>query len=162
MKSPDVELWKNTANGLRWYFDYDVRGVEVTKSVSGGRSFSISVLARQSNQERASGDRDLFRNGTFVLMREAEQTARAEIDSPESLTDAEIHDMVMNFMGKSITIHDLIGGIESSQTLARIYEQLVLEDASKTAIETVKAKMSSKEATVPVERVVVSTSPDRG
>ena len=154
-----VELWKNTANGMRWYIEFDVRGAETTKTVTGGRTFTISTLARQVNQERAaSPDMDLFRNGTFLLVKESDETNRDEIESPESITDEQIETMVNEVMAKNLTIEEAIKGIESVVTLQRIYEQLVVEDASKAAIDTVKAKISGKQPTVAVEREYVATS----
>lgn len=153
----EIEVWKNTANGTRWFLTFDPRGVETAKTVKGGKSFSLTPLERQVNQERADEGNDLFRDGTFLLVKAAESTNMDEIASDQALTDGEIEVQVHELLAKNVSADELIAGIESSVTLGRLYEKLVLEDAPPTAIAIVREKMLSKEATVPVERVIIDS-----
>jgi hypothetical protein len=157
-----VEVWKNTATGTRWYISFDLQGRETTKTVQGGRTFTLSTFERQINQERAvSSKMDLFRNGTFVLAKGSEDTEVAEIESPNSLTDAEIAELVQEVVYGDLKVEDAIANIESPVTLGRVWEALVLDEKSpKKAINAVKKKQDSFEATVAVEREVVSTKPE--
>ncbi len=158
-----VEVWKNTAAGMRWYVAFDLQGRETTKTVPGGRTFTLSTFERQINQERAvSPEVDLFRNGTFVLAKPSEDTVLEEVQTPNSMTDSEIDELVREIVFGDLKVADAIEKINSSVTLSRLYEALVLEEKSpKNVISTVKKKMDSLES-VAVEREVITTTPEKG
>jgi len=159
----ELEVWQNTSSGAKWYVCYDRQGRETTKVVKGGRTFTISSFERQINQDlAASPEMDLFRNGTFVLKKESAETDRAEIESPDALTDAEIEEMVREVMHGSVDIADVIADISSLVTMNRIYEALVVEDASASTIEKVKTKIAELDPSRPIERTVVTTAPAAG
>lgn len=156
-----VELWKNTASGMRWYVAFDLQGRQATKTVQGGRTFTLSTFERQINQEQAADpEQDLFRNGTFVLAKPSDETDEAEIFSPNALTDAEVESIVQDVVHGDLKIGEVIEDIDSGVTLHRLWEALVLEDAPSSVIKTVKKKKDSFEGTVAQEREVVTTSPE--
>ena len=155
-----VEVWKNSAAGMRWIKVLDRQGREIGKTIQGGRTFTISTFDRQVNQDAAAeSDLDLFRNGTFVLVKASTETNEDEIESSDSLTDAELATMVHEILAKSLTAEQAIFKITSPVTLGRLLEALVVEDASKSAIDTVKAKKQSIEPGAAVEREVVVPAP---
>lgn len=155
-----LETWKNTQAGLRWYIAFDMQGREITKVVHGHRTFTLTTFERQINQERAaSPELDLFRNGGFVLKRGSEDTKKEEVLSPDSLTDAEVVDMVRQVIGESETIEDTMEGITSVFTMNRILDELVAEDAPKEAISYVKGLIADREPTTAQFRQVVTTNP---
>lgn len=156
----ELEVWQNVTPGAKWYVCYDRQGREITKVVGGGKTFVISVFERQINQDMASSpEADLFRNGTFVLKKESEETDPAEIESPDSLTDSEVEAIAREITHGDLTAADAIRKINSVLTLGRIYEALVMEDAPKSAIDTVKAKIAELDPSRPAEReLIVSTS----
>ncbi len=152
-----IEVWKNTAAGMRWYKILDRQGREVGKTVQGGRTFTLAPFDRQINQdEAASPEQDLFRNGNFVLIKAAEDTNMDEIESSDSFTDAELSALVHEILAKDKTIEQVIYPIESPVTLGRLMEELVIEDASKSAIDAVRKKKETKEGTVAVEREYIA------
>ena len=152
-----VEVWKNTAAGMRWITVLDRQGREVGKTVQGGRTFTISTFDRQVNQDAAAEpDLDLFRNGTFVLVKESSETNRDEIESSESLTDAELSTMVHEILAKNMTADEAIRKISSPVTLGRVLEWLIVEDAPKSAIDAVREKKNQVEPGAAVEREIVS------
>ncbi len=156
----ELEVWHNVTPGPKWYVCYDRQGRETTRVVGGGRTFVLSAFERQINQDMAaSPEADLFRNGTFVLKKESEETDIAEISSPDALTDSEIDELVREVVHGDLRIGDAIKEINSLVTLNRIFEVLVLEDASKSAIDGVKAKIAELDPSRPVERQLVATSP---
>jgi hypothetical protein len=141
-----IEVWKNTAAGMRWYKILDRQGREVGKTVQGGRTFTLAPFDRQINQdEAASPEQDLFRNGNLD-----------EIESSDSFTDAELSALVHEILAKDKTIEQVIYPIESPVTLGRLMEELVIEDASKSAIDAVRKKKETKEGTVAVEREYIA------
>jgi len=152
-----VEIWKNSSAGMRWYKVLDRLGQQVGKTVQGGRTFTLTPFDRQLNQdEAASPEQDLFRNGQFVLIKAAQDTNMAEIESSDSFTDSELTALVHEILAKDKTIEAAIHFIESPVTLTRLMEELVIEDAPASAIAIVKAKKESKEATVAAEREFIS------
>lgn len=157
-----VELWKNTASGMRWYLSFDLQGREATKTVPGGRTFTLTTFDRQLNQERAAtAEQDLFRNGTFVLARKSEETDEEEIFSPNALTDKEIETVVNDVVYGDLKIADVIDQIDSGVTLFRLQEAFVLEDETpEKVIKAIKKKRESLEPTPVNEREIVSTSPE--
>lgn len=155
-----LETWRNTQPGLRWYIAFDMQGRETTKTVNGHRTFTISTFERQVNQERAATpELDLFRNGGFVIVRGGGDTKKEEIESPDSKTDAEIADMVIQVIGGSETIQSVTKEVGSTFTLNRILDQLVAEDAPKSAISHVTELISEKEPTTAQFHEVVQTKP---
>lgn len=159
-----VEVWKNTAAGMRWCQVVDARGKENAKLVQSGRAFTITPFNRQLNQDMAASPKqDLFRNGTFVLVKAAKDTDMDEIESPDSLTDSEVLGLVHDILAKTLTAEQVVRDITSPIALNRIHTQLVLEeDAPKHAIEVVKAKKAKMEGgtQVATERVAVSEVPE--
>lgn len=152
----NVEVWKNTAAGMRWVKVLDRQGREIGKTIPGGRTFTITTFDRQVNQDAsAATSLDLFRNGTFVLIKGAEETNPDEVESSNSLTDAELATMVHEILAKNVTAKNAIRDIESPVTLMRLLEALVLEDAPKSAVEAVKAKKNAVEPGAAVEREIV-------
>lgn len=151
-----VEVWKNTAAGMRWLKVLDRQNREMGKTIPGGRSFTISVFDRQANQDMAAEpSMDLFRNGTFVLVKASDETNEDEIESPESFTDVELAAVVHEIMAKNISAEAAISKISSPVTLGRLLETLVIEDAPSSAIAAVKAKKAEVEPGAAVEREVV-------
>ncbi len=152
-----IEVWKNQAAGMRWYKILDRQGHEVGKTVQGYRTFTLTPFDRQINQDKAATpQQDLFRNGNFVLIKKAIDTHMDEIESPDSFTDAELTTLVHEVLAKDKTIEAAIHFVESAVTLGRLMDELVIEDAPKSYIDTVRAKKESKEDTVATERVYVS------
>ncbi len=155
-----IEVWKNQAAGMGWYKVLDRQGHEVGKTVQGYRTFTLSPFDRQINQDKAaSPEQDLFRNGRFVLIKPAADTHMDEIASSDSFTDAELTTLVHEVLAKDKTIEEAIFKVESGVTLGRIMEELVVEDAPKSAIDAVRAKKDSKENTVAANREFVSEGP---
>lgn len=157
-----AEVWKNTAAGMRWIKVLDRQNREVGKTIPGGRTFTVSTFDRQSNQDMAAEpELDMFRNGTFVLVRPAEETQMDEIESSDSMTDAELAGLVHEIMGKNVTPNQAIRNINSPVTLGRLMEALVIEDAPSSAIKAVKAKRNKVEPGVAVvEREVITPVED--
>lgn len=152
-----IEVWKNQAAGMRWYKILDRQGHEIGKTVHGYRTFTLTPFDRQINQDKAaSPEQDLFRNGNFVLIKKAVDTHMDEIESPDSFTDAELTTLVHEVLAKDKTIDAAIHFVESSVTLGRLLDELVIEDAPKSYIDVVKAKKDSKEDTIAAEREFVS------
>jgi len=151
-----TEVWKNTAAGMRWMKVLDRQGRETGKTVMGGRTFTVSTFDRQVNQDAAAEvGLDQFRNGTFVLIKGSQETNEDEIESSDSLTDAELVTTVHEILAKNMTAKQAIAKVTSPVTLGRLLEALVAEDAPKSAIDTVKARKQSIEPGAAVERVAV-------
>lgn len=149
----DTEIWLNTAPGMRWFKALDLYGRETTKTVSGGRTFTLTIFERQLNQANvASAEQDLFRNGTFSLRKPAEATNEEEVRSPNSLTEAEVSGLVVELMHGEVDVATALAGVSSDVTFNRIIEAMVLEDAPPGLIGQVKALKTgdAKEASVPL------------
>lgn len=141
---PDVEVWKNAAAGKRYFIVLDRLGHETTRMANGGRTFTLTSFDRQINQERAATPQlDMFRNGSFVLVKSAKDTEEDEIRSANSLTDNEILSLVHEVMAGSETIEGAVFNIDSEQTLHRIYEALVLSDAAPSIQSFLKEKVDA-------------------
>lgn len=159
-RTVEVEVWQNVSLGSKWYKCFDVRGQVTTKVVRGGKTFTLSPLERQMNQESAANPKQsLFLNGTFVLRRPAEATDMAELASPEALTDEQLNDIVRDVMFAELDITELIGELQSEVTLQRLHEKLIVEDAKKSVIDLVKARLDHLHGGDINERVQV-TKPD--
>lgn len=154
-----LEVWRNTAAGARWFQSFDLQGRSTSKVVQGGKTFTLTAFERQINQEAAADPAmDLFRNGTFVLVKPAEDTIIEEVQSPESMTDEEIESGVRAVMyEEGVKLRDWLDEVSSPITLQRVFEQLVVEDAPNTLITEIKDMIDEVQPGTP-ERVVVSTS----
>ena len=159
-----LEVWKNTSAGMRWVKTHDRAGNEATKLVQGGRSFAILPFDRQVNQDMAaSPGQDLFRNGTFVLVKASKDTNEDEIESPDSLTDNELYALSMEIQGTPEGVAHFTRDITSPIALNRLVEQLVLDEAPKDAVAYVKSKAAeaSGDTQVEAERVQVTEPPKK-
>lgn len=167
MKQASIEVWRNNANGSRWYHVFDPMGKEITKLVPPRRTFTLTTFERQINQSKvAEVESDPFRNGTFTLQRESEETNSEEFESPDALTDLEITTLILSLIEYPKTAKARIDKFRSPVTMGRIYEGLVLEDAPASVQAAAKEKLLSFEAVVAQERQIISTaatpSPGRG
>lgn len=105
---------------------------------------------------------DLFRNGTFVLVKAGEDTIMDEIESPDSLTESEVQSIVYDILAGKKTGEQAVRDINSPIALNRILTALVLEEgAPESSVESVKAKKAKMEGgtQVATERVVVAPAP---
>jgi hypothetical protein len=159
-----AEVWKNETAGMRWVKVTDRLGKGQARVVQAGKVFTITPFDRQINQDSfATPQQDLFRNGTFVLVKSAEDTIMDEIESPDSLTESEVQSIVYDILAKKTTGERAIRDINSPIALNRILTALVLEeDAPNSAVDAVKTKHAKMEGGTPVatERVVVSPAPE--
>jgi hypothetical protein len=138
----ELEMWRNTALGRRWYIDFDVQGREITKVVPGQRSFTLSTFARRVNQERVpDATADLFRNGNFVLVRATSETDMDEIDSKESRTDGELEVLSHEVLSGHVDVKTVLSELNSVTTITRLYEQFVLDDHASSVLSAIKAKL---------------------
>ena len=163
----DVEVWLNTASGARWFRAMDLHGREKTKLVQAGRTFTLTTFERQLNQENvASPEQDLFRNGTFTLKKPSDETVVEEIRSPNAMTNAEVNEMVTELIHGSRTPEEILKFVNSPVTLGRILEVLVVEDAPSKVIKVVKdmgaatPKMEPTRTRVEAEPVMTKPEAD--
>lgn len=159
----DTEIWLNTAAGMRWFKALDLYGRETTKTVNGGKTFTLTVFERQLNQANvASPELDLFRNGTFELRKKSENTNEEEVRGPDALTEVEITGLVMELIHGQDTPKQALAGVSSEVTLNRVIEALVLEDADASLIAQVKELKAGepKAATTSERPEPVMTKPD--
>jgi len=157
-----LEVWKNTTTGMRWAKFHDRGGNEQTKLVQGGRTFAITPFDRQVNQDMAATPaQDLFRNGTFTLVKAAEDTNMDEIKSPDSLTDNELAALSQEIQGTPERVDYFTKDIVAPIALGHLVEQLVVDGAPKDAIAFVKAKRDKFDKSVKpqAERVKVADAP---
>lgn len=140
MSTPEtVEVWKNSANGPRWFTKFDVQGRESDKVIPGGRTFSLTTFERQVTQEKAaSADLDLFRNGTFILVKPANDTNEQEFESTQSVTDSQLTELALEIKAEPDKLEQVLEGFTSPITIYRFMEQLVAEDAPDRVIKKVK------------------------
>jgi hypothetical protein len=160
--SDKLEVWKNNAAGFRWYKNHDRTGKESSGIVQGGRTFTITPFDRQVNQDMAANpDLDMFRNGTFTLVKAAEDTNEDEIQSPDALTEGEVLALSMDISASPESADHFLKGVNSPMALNRVLEQLVVDDAPKDAIQYVKDKIAKNDPSVRVqaERKVVTEAP---
>lgn len=155
-----AEVWKNETAGMRWVKVTDRLGKETTRVVQSGKVFTITPFDRQINQDSfAVPEQDLFRNGTFVLVKQAEDTNMDEIESPDSLTDSEVQGIVYDILAENLTGEQAIRKITSPIALNRILTALVLEDdVPQSSIDAVRDKQSAMGGgtKVAAERVLVT------
>jgi hypothetical protein len=152
------ETWRNTSLGIKWYKCFDVQGRETTKVVKGGGVFTLTTRERQMNQEAAIPELDLFRNGTFVLKRAADDTDPDEIASPNSLTDAQIEEIYNQVTHGEENLVQYLASIESSVTLQRMLEIFVAEgDSKESDVKAIKARMEEvNPSSVKSDRVIIT------
>lgn len=155
-----METWLNTSMGFKWYKCFNAQGIETTKVVQGGKTFTVTTLERQINQEASSPNQDLFRNGTFVLKRASADTQVEETESPNALTDGQIEEIQRDATYGNLKLDGYLAQIDSPVTLSRLYEAFVLDEASKTAdVAAIKARISEVNPNALFEGSVVMTSP---
>lgn len=159
---PQVEVWKNTAAGMRWYMTMDALGKEKGITVRGNRTFTITPFERQINQSKAaSPEQDLFRDGTFVLITPADLTDMDEISDTQARTDQEITQMVNDLKGDPKLIDEFLTGIDSPITLNRLLEDIVVDGTvAKSVIDAVKKQIAEAQPTKVIDREIVTTVPD--
>jgi len=129
------EVWKNTSRGLCAVKVLDNLGREVDKVIRGGMTFQISTRERQMNQwAAANGELDMFRNGRFALISPAVSTDMSEVQSPDSWTDKEIEDFILQRVGDDKAGEDakaaldkVVDEISSPVTLQRFKEEAALQ-----------------------------------
>lgn len=147
------ELWRNVSPGLRYYITMDALGNQTHGVVQPGRTFTITPLERQLNQQAAhSAKADLFRNGTFVIVQTTDDTDVDEIASPNSIADSDIEEAVSEAItGDPVPFELMLERMESVVTGQRILEEVVLQDAPTSMVSAVKAKMEQlEEAAAPM------------
>lgn len=154
-----VEIWKNVSGGLRYYTGLDPMGRETTKLVQAGRTFSVSPLERQLNQQAVADPKfDLFTNGNFILIEEAAETIPEEVESPNSLSDSEIEQLVAQAKaGDSVPLEAAIERATSVMTAQRILEEMVLNDCVPSLTDLAKAKVEQL-----IDKPTVPTNPIAG
>lgn len=154
-----VEIWKNVAAGMRYYRSLDAMGRETTSLVQAGRTFSLTPLERQLNQEMAASKQlDMFLNGTFLLVQASDDTNMDEIQSPNSITDREIVTVVQETKGGDLRpLKKLMKLVDSYHTAQRILEELVVEDAPQSAVSLAKQKVEELTEKPNVPMVDVET-----
>lgn len=137
----DREVWKNTSAGMRHYITLDPIGNQTSRVVQAGRTFTITPLERQLNQEAVwDSSADLFRNGTFIMLKGTEDTNSDEVESPNSVSDSEIEEAVHEALGgDSVPIEAMLEKVSSVQTAQRVLEELVIQDAPASLVELAKA-----------------------
>ena len=149
-----LEIWKNTTHGMRWCKFHDRSGHENTRIVNSKRTFSITPLDRQLNQDiAATPEQDLFRNGTFELVKEAEDTNMDEIQSPDALTENEVIALSVETLAYPDRVDFFLKDIKSPVALNRVLDQYVADDVSKEAIDYVKMKIAKFDPSVRVAAV---------
>lgn len=157
MATASVEIWKNTAPGMRWMTTINALGNDTSKVVRGLQTFNLTTLERQMNQEKAaSRKQDLFRNGCFVLVKAGKDTNLSEIESTDSLTDIELTQMAHEIQAGNTTVQDVMAPIASPQTMARLRETLVLEGASVSDVQTAKERIAELEGGPEVRRAAAA------
>lgn len=155
------EVWKNNANGPRWYIYLDPTGREETKIVPPRRTFTIMPFERQINQARAySPEADLFRDGTFTIVTPSAETNPEEFESVNARTEEEIAVMAKEIVAEPAKAKKILASLSAPTPVMRLYEELVLEDAPNSVIQAAKKRMNDFEAVVPLEREIVATAPD--
>lgn len=134
------ELWKNVSPGLRYFLKLDPIGNQTHGVVQAGKTFTISDIERQLNQEIAhDAGADLFRNGTFVLVKPTKDTIEDEVESVNSLSDHEIETAVSEMLGDDdIPLDLMMETVTSAVTAERILEEMVMQDAPQSWVDRAK------------------------
>ena len=144
----NIEVWKNVTKGMRWFTRFNVQGAETDGRVQGGRTFTLTPFERQVNQEKAAtNELDLFRNGTFILVRGANDTVKEEIASPNSLTQSDLSDLAVQVLAEPQDLDGILLEIGASHsTLDRFKEFLIAHEAPTSAIEKVDTALYKAES----------------
>lgn len=145
----NIEVWKNVTKGMRWFTRFNMQGVETDGRVQGGRTFTLTPFERQVNQEKAANNElDLFRNGTFIMVRGANDTIEEEIRSSSSLTQSELSDLAVQVLAEPDDLEGILADIGPSiPTLDRFKEFLIAHEAPAGAIEKVEKAFYEAENT---------------
>lgn len=129
------EIWKNTTRGICAVKVLDNLGREQDKVIRGGQTFQISTRERQMNQwAAANGDLDMFRNGRLAMISPSSSTNMSEVASPDSWTDSEIEDFILQRIGDEKSggsgkepLEKVITEMKSAVTLIRFKEEAALQ-----------------------------------
>ena len=155
MTRPDVEVWRNVAQGISSIKKLDPMNREMDTIIRGGQTFTITPFERQMNQQyAASPDLDMFRNGRLVIIEAADATNAAEIESINSWTDAEIDDFVLQAKGNLEAAVPFLERVQSIVTLRRIEETAIEEEVSEL-VPHIESRMKVLNPDLPVETVTV-------
>ena len=148
-----VEVWKNVAKGMRWYTKFDVAGRETDGKVLGGRTFTLTPFERQINQEKAATpELDLFRNGTFVLVRGATETNEDEIRSPSSLSQNELEGLVLEILADPEQFDPILAEMSSPITIDRFKEFAIAHGLPTEMVDKIQAKFDQADGSVVATR----------
>jgi hypothetical protein len=101
----------------------------------------------------ATPEQDLFRNGTFELIRAAVDTNEQEIESPDSLTENEVIAVSVEVLASPDKVDYFLKDVRSPIALNRVLDQFVADDVDKSAIEYVKMKIKKFDPSVRVATV---------
>ena len=115
------EIWRNSSLGMCSVRVLDTFGREDDKVVRGGQTFQLSTHERKMNQWlAATPEQDMFRNGYFSLIAPSGETDMEEIQSPDSWTDKEIEDFVLQRVGE-----DKAGAVDPADALNKVLDVMV-------------------------------------
>lgn len=115
------EIWRNSSLGLCSVRVLDTFGRESDKVVRGGQTFQLSTHERKMNQWlAATPEQDMFRNGYFSLIAPSSETDMEEIQSPDSWTDKEIEDFILQRIGE-----DKAGAVDPADALSKVLDAMV-------------------------------------
>jgi hypothetical protein len=136
----DKEVWKNVAAAPRHYICFTSIGELTSKVVQAGRTFTCTSVERRLNQEAVYDAKvDPFRDGTFILVKETDDTVHDEIESVDSITDQEIEVAVNEAIGGDpVRIDTMLRAVSGINTANRILEELVVQDASSSLVNAAK------------------------
>ena len=143
----EVEIWRSKSRGLCSVKVLDVMGRESDKLIRGEKTFTITATERQMNQwAAATPEQDMFRNGMFVLIKPAKDTNMEEISSPDSWTDDEIEDFIMQVDGSEKIDEEhqfdkVIESLSSIVTLNRFKEEAAAQGLDSELRQNIDAKI---------------------
>jgi len=140
VKVAQKELWKNVSSGLRYYIRLDPLGNQTHGLVQAGKTFTIGALERQLNQEIAhDSEADLFRNGTFVLIKQTKDTIADEVESVNSISDQEIEEAVHQLLAEDpVPLELMMERVTSQVTAQRILEEVIVQDVPQSYVDKAK------------------------
>lgn len=141
------EIWKNVSPGLRHYIALNAIGEQTSKNVGAGRTFTITAMERRLNQEAVYDPSvDPFRDGTFLNVKATDDTVEDEIESPDSVTDAEIQLVLQEAIGgDAVPYEAMLARIGGINTATRIFEEAVAMDVPQSLVDLAREKMESLE-----------------
>lgn len=139
----EKEVWKNVAAGPRHYICFTAIGEQTSRVVQAGRTFTVSQTERRLNQEAVYDAKvDPFRDGTFIIVRETEDSVADEFESVDSITDKEIEEAVQEAIaGDPERIERMIHAISGINTANRILEEVVIGDAPSSIVDLAKERV---------------------